>query len=285
MSNRKVVVDNWSPKPAIATSPQRTQRRSPAPRVLGLVGTVMLHALVFQSVLTGSRTHKIRPPDIQGQGAVFIKSGGVPSETLILIDVPNASMSDKPLLDDIASLGPTAKSTMVTLLSSDSLPHVDIPPESVNDDKTGDAAIDSGDPVARAAMFGRYMGQIDARIERVWRRPRTPVNPNSMPSNEPNPENLDAAAKQDFKCQVRILQEPHGHIEEVQMVACNGSVAWQQSLVAAIFAASPLPAPPNPGVFSHALTMTFSAGEFATGSSADDYELEPAPPTRMADTR
>ena len=37
------------------------------------------------------------------------------------------------------------------------------------------------------------------------------------------------------------------------------NTVWRQSLVTAIFQASPLNAPPIPSVFSRALTMTFEA--------------------------
>jgi hypothetical protein len=62
------------------------------------------------------------------------------------------------------------------------------------------------------------------------------------------------------------------------MLDCNGSVAWQQSLVTAILVASPLPAPPSPTVFSHAVTMTFAGQVYSPGSPADDYEIpRPSP--------
>jgi hypothetical protein len=33
-----------------------------------------------------------------------------------------------------------------------------------------------GDGAEQARLFGIYTGQIQAQIDRVWRRPRTPVN-------------------------------------------------------------------------------------------------------------
>jgi hypothetical protein len=233
--------------------------------------------------LLGTRAHKVRLPDIQGPGATLVKSEALPSETLILIDLPKASMSDKPLAEEFASVGAATKDILVTLLSPDSAPHVDIPAQDVSDDQDSEVAIDSGDPAARAGMFGRYAGQIDARIERAWRRPRSPINPDTNKLRDSDLRNLgDATADQSFKCQVQIIQDRRGSVQEVQMLNCNGSVVWQQSLVAAILAASPLPAPPNPNVFTHALTMTFTAAQYGRGSPADDYELEATAPVRVA---
>ena len=88
-----------------------------------------------------------------------------------------------------------------------------------------------------------------------------------------------------FTCQVRIRQSLSGHIDEVQLLACNGSQAWQHSLLTAIFGASPLPAPPDPGVFTPTLTMTFTAHAYSSDSVADDYETEPMTSNMSAQTR
>ena len=112
----------------------------------------------------------------------------------------------------------------------------------------------------RQRQFGIYTGQIIARVERAWLRPRTPV--------------LSAgAARSEFVCQVKVLQTVSGLVSEVDFLDCNGGRVWQQSLVHAIFSASPLPAPPSPTVFEDALTLTFSAAEFRAGDAEDGYIL------------
>jgi hypothetical protein len=58
------------------------------------------------------------------------------------------------------------------------------------------------------------------------------------------------------------------------MLYCNGSVTWQQSLVTAILSASPLPAPPDPAVFTHSLTMTFEGQSYVAGGPTDSYEID-----------
>jgi hypothetical protein len=47
-------------------------------------------------------------------------------------------------------------------------------------------------------------------------------------------------------------------VQEIEIAQCNGDIRWQTSLVHAIQSASPLPAPPDPKVFSHTLTFEFT---------------------------
>jgi TonB C terminal len=244
------------------------QRRSPT--IFGVIGTVLVHLVAVQSVMSGAHARKVRPPDAEGIGATMVKSDTAPSETLVLIDLPQAAISDQPLAEELTSAGQALRDMTMNVVSDDPLPHVDIPKEELSEDKDAAAAVDSGDPAVQAAMFGRYTGQIDARIERAWQRPRSPVNPS--PDSASNAHS-QASANSGFKCQVRIIQDAHGSIQEVQLLACNGSIAWQHSLIMAINASSPLPAPPNPRVFSRSLTMTFTAASYSPSSSADEYEL------------
>jgi TonB C terminal len=103
-------------------------------------------------------------------------------------------------------------------------------------------------------MYGRYLGQIEARVGRAWRRPRTPIG---APT---------------FSCRTQIKQDKRGSVLEVMLVQCNGDSRWQDSLVKAIDAASPLPAPPDPAVFTSLITMAFSAEPYSQNSTADEYE-------------
>jgi hypothetical protein len=243
------------------------------------MGTLLVHALVFQSVLLGTRAHKVRPPDAQGPGATLIKSASEPAEALILVELPSVDMKTQALSEDLASEGSAPKNLLVTMISPDALPHIDIPADKLDDNAETNASVDSGDPAGRALLFGRYSGQIQARIERAWRRPRSPINPVS----EGDHASHDGTAKSpgdssladdSFRCQVRILQDGHGAVQEVQLLSCNGTVTWQQSLVTAILSASPLPAPPDPTVFTHSLTMTFEGQTYVAGSSSDGYDID-----------
>jgi hypothetical protein len=126
--------------------------------------------------------------------------------------------------------------------------------------------VDSGDGAERARLFGIYSGQIQARVERVWRRPRTPVNDGG---DSTNPRN----SVEYFHCNVQIVQDPIGNVQEILLPNCNGSVTWQRSLVLAIQQASPLPAPPSPAVFSHTMALNFVGFAYIAGTSDDEYEI------------
>lgn len=123
------------------------------------------------------------------------------------------------------------------------------------------------------AMSGRYLGQIRARIERAWLRPRAAIG-------DPI-----------FQCQVQVDQDNVGRILAITLVECNGSTPWRVSLVRAIEAASPLPAPPNPAVFVHHVLLTFRAAPYSAGASAALYApqrpipAEDAPVERDAQSR
>lgn len=113
----------------------------------------------------------------------------------------------------------------------------------------------AGDP-ALTLLAGRYVGQIDARIQRAWLRPRAPL------------------ATGLFTCRARITQDSTGRVREVELVGCNGDAAWQTSLVQAIDSASPLPAPPDPAVFSSVVTLDFSSQPFSPDADPAGFEPE-----------
>ena len=63
----------------------------------------------------------------------------------------------------------------------------------------------STDSSSLGGMYGRYVGQIHARIDRAWQRPRTLIG---API---------------FQCQVQIDQDGSGQVGDVTLLRCNGS--------------------------------------------------------------
>ena len=121
-------------------------------------------------------------------------------------------------------------------------------------DPENSAGANQIDP-GRQILFGRYVGQITARIDRAWMRPRAPIE--------------DAAL---FTCRVRITQNRVGVVQEIELVRCNGPARWQTSLVQAIQSASPLPAPPDADVYSDRVTLDLQSATFAPGGSTEGFE-------------
>jgi hypothetical protein len=104
------------------------------------------------------------------------------------------------------------------------------------------------------ALYGRYLGQIQARIDRAWLRPRV------------------AIGAPVFRCQVQLDQDTAGRVLATTLVDCNGGSRWQLSLVHAIEASSPLPAPPDSAFFVHHVLLTFRAVAYSRAASAQLYE-------------
>lgn len=178
---------------------------------------------------------------------------------VIFIDEPDGTSKGGKLPEATASLLALSNSLLTPV------PALEIPvPAAIalsDDDTDADSVTHaSGDDPGRAVMFGRYVGQISARIERAWMRPRTPIESGR------------------FTCRARIVQDKTGVVQEVELRDCNGDARWQVSLARAIQSASPLPAPPNPSVFAKTLTLEFSSEPFIPGGDAEGFE----PQTRTA---
>jgi hypothetical protein len=124
--------------------------------------------------------------------------------------------------------------------------------------ETGSPEEDSFEPAidreTRAELYGRYLGQVQARIERAWWRPRSPID------------------SELFDCDLQVLQDTRGRVLEVTLQRCNGDLLWQMSLVRAVERASPLPAPPDPKVFTSSLRLSFTSRAYAPGTDEQGFE-------------
>jgi hypothetical protein len=267
---RKLEVTAWNGVSGSTVSERvsRPHRHRVSPRLLGLTGTVLLHVLALQSFLLGTRAIKVPMHLPQGSGSTSIVAEAESELTLVVVQTTESIDAKDSLFEQFASRGPLSEDLPITIISPDPVRALNIPKDLQSEDQDAESPVSRGDPAGRARLFGIYSGQIEARIERAWRRPRTPVNENKT--------QVRGAGEDDtFRCQVRIIQDAIGNVQEVRLPACNGSIAWQRSLVLAIQQSSPLPAPPTPTVFTNALTMTFTGYAYATGSSPDEYDIEP----------
>ena len=136
------------------------------------------------------------------------------------------------------------------------VPDIDVSAAFPDSDETDQEETSASDQPGRVLLFGRYMGQITARIERAWIRPRTEV---------------DSPL---FTCRVQIVQDHVGTVKEVTLQRCNGDLSWQLSLVHAIQTASPLPAPPDPSVYENRLVLEFRSATYSPGDNAEGFEPE-----------
>ncbi len=239
----------------------RTASRWPA-RIVGIAITVAVHLLVSAPLILGISAHKNRPQTDGGPGSVAWASKGERFESMILLDLTALSVSSHEEMPEprIDAEGIQPEKLTLQLVSLEPTPPQELPIDEADlAEESNEAA---GDPAGNAALFGRYMGQLRTRIERAWLRPRSPVE----------------GAR--FDCRARVVQDRQGNVLSVSLENCDANDVWRRSLTSAILRASPLSAPPEPWLFTEALTLTFAAEQYEPGRTLE-YEYEPVT-TRVA---
>jgi hypothetical protein len=217
----------------------------------GVVGVLLIHILLVLPFVLNLSLPSPKRPDRTGAGATAFLSTAEPDMTIVFIDEPTESPAPR-TAPPLASRGMTPPDLQLVVLSPDPLPAA--MNARTDDDAQDDAA--AAEAVDHAKLYGRYVGQMQARIERAWMRPRTEIG----------------ALR--FSCQARIQQDRHGNLISIRLDHCNGTERWQQSLVSAIRSASPLPAPPDPSVSADVLWMGFTSEPFEEGGSTQGFEPE-----------
>jgi hypothetical protein len=253
-------------------SPRHRKRRTSRalPRLVGVLATIGLHLLVSSPLLLGTAAHKARP--IEGLGSVAWASQGTQQESMILLDLSALSAvshdersTPESVPDDLGS-----QNFEIALASIEISPPPELQIEVAEEAEVSNES--AGDPAGAAALFGRYMSQVAARIERVWMRPRTPI------------------AGGRFDCRARISQDRKGRVVSVELQDCSEDSRWRESLTSAITRASPLSSPPEQWLFTESITINFSANQYEAGKSQPHlYESEEnrfvhtAPPVHSRD--
>lgn len=269
-TEQKISIADWSESQNPINAEKRPPPRFWRPGLIGLVGTLLLHSLVLQTVVLGIRAQKVRPPEVK-DGSSLNKRDAQPADALVFIELSKIAKTTDEIDESLASVRASIKDSPIPATHPDPSPlrNIDSVALSEDSDSDSESSVDNGDGAERARMFGIYSGQIQARVERVWRRPRTPVEEGSDSAKT-------AKGVEYFRCQVQIVQDSIGNVREILLPNCNGSAAWQRSLVIAIQQASPLPAPPSRTVFSHRIGLNFTGYAYAADSSDDEYETLPS---------
>lgn len=233
----------------------RLQSRPLAVSAAGAVGVLLIHALLVLPFVLNLSLPSPRRPNTTGAGAAAFVSSVEPDMTVVFIDEPApAENSAPPKPPDLASRGITPPNPQLVVLSPDPAPAAAGERTIESDDGAQDTV--SADAGEHARLYGRYLGQVQARIERAWMRPRSEIG---------TPR---------FLCRARIRQDRRGAVVEIALDHCNGTERWQQSLVSAIRTASPIPAPPDASVYADNLWLSFSSEGFDEGHSTEGFEPE-----------
>jgi hypothetical protein len=232
-------------------------------RIVAIAASLLVHWLILQPMRLGSSSTKRPTPEVSGPGASASLSDDANYMTLVMVNLPSESQFASE--GDYASAGVAESDLVIQVASTDPAPLLQ--PDQFETEEIDDAAAQTaGDPAIQSKLFGSYTSQIDARIERAWRKPRSPIAP-------PTKDTQGRIHHKDlFTCQARISQDRDGSVTEVELMQCDGSLEWQMSLVNAIQRASPLPSPPSPTVFTNVLTLSFEGRAYVPGYREDEYE-------------
>jgi hypothetical protein len=223
--------------------------------VLAAGGSILLHLAAFAPLILGGAASSRRASPLpigavenvqQDSGALsafFVNEDASGSNSVAQEDVPEEKFLRGPVLPEVLALLTQPAISIEGAVAQDE--------NASNQSAQSEAA---GDAQGRALLFGRYLGQISARISRAWVRPRA---------------SIDGGA---FGCRARISQDHRGKIQEVELQGCTADARWQLSLVHAIESASPLPAPPDPGVFTPTVTLEFESAVYSPQADPDLFE-------------
>jgi colicin import membrane protein len=91
--------------------------------------------------------------------------------------------------------------------------------------------------VQSSPLRDQYIARLQARIQNAWIRP--------------------PSAGSGLDCLVQVTQLPGGEVTGAEVTQCNGDAAMRDSIKNAVYRASPLPAPPDPALFSRTFTLHF----------------------------
>jgi TonB C terminal len=202
--------------------------------------STLLHLALLTSAILPSTREKVRPRQYEGMPTSRIQT--TDEMTLQWVNLEDRVTADSSLASRSVLPAPRLIRIAVT---------APLPELAANFAEAGPKEAHTtvaNDSDSSSLIYERFLGQIDARIDRAWMRPRTPIGANM------------------FLCHVRIQQDASGRVKEIELEQCNGTALWQRSLIEAIESASPLPAPADPAVFAPVIKMTFHA-------EASDEEL------------
>jgi hypothetical protein len=220
--------------------------------LLAALTSFLLHTLLLVAAIGGSSSHKPPSPHLEAPSSLIEERAAEDAMRWIALeDTPgsesgqsNAASSASMSEPRLVPIHPPAVNLVAARFSDE---------QGQNREDSLDAPADEG---AGGKLYGLYVGQISARIDRAWHRPRSPIG---API---------------FACGAKVVQDSLGNVLELAFENCNGDARWQTSLANAIKSASPLPAPPDPSVFRTAVHLMFRSEAYGPQSSRDLYESE-----------
>jgi hypothetical protein len=208
-NDKKMDVVDWQETPRPILPRNRVPRRFLSPTFIGVIGTLLIHALILPTAYIGSHWTKVPPREIQEAGR-FANSSADVAESLVLITLPTIANSTQQSVQDISALPALSKLKPISPVNPDPPAYFSVEVLSLGEDQASKSTVNGGDGIEQARLFGIYTGQILARINRIWRRPRTSVNEADNPKAPTTDES--------FQCQVQIVQDAKGNVQEILLL-------------------------------------------------------------------
>ena len=95
--------------------------------------------------------------------------------------------------------------------------------------------------VQQSGLMNQYVAMIQQRVIQNWNKP--------------------VSARPGIQCDVRVTQAPGGTVLSVTIDKCNGDQPVRQSIEAAVYRSSPLPAPPDSRLFQRVIVFQFKPSD------------------------
>jgi hypothetical protein len=219
--------------------------------VFAAFGSMVLHLFLLAAVVWVGGSHRHTPAPHRSTDSLGDEASDEAAMQWIALDKGQLLDAGESQRVAAAQLPEPRLTAIHSFEAGDPLP---APLEDASEQAGPEPSDSVADQGVNTKTYGLYVGQIDARIDRAWRRPRTPIG---APL---------------FVCRARINQDPSGNVVDLALEECNGDTRWRESLRSAIRSSSPLPAPPDPAVYRRTVYLTFRSDAYGTNSPADLYE-------------
>jgi hypothetical protein len=178
MATERMEVTDWRDSPPPIIPPANARSRFLSPTLVGVLGTLLLHAMFIQTVVLGGHGLKPKRPEIPESSSTLSKSADTETE-LVVLSLPATTSSNQVIqesaLSMLSDLSKVKIKAPIDVVPPESL---DLETLALSEDLPSNQGAGAAAGTEQARLFGIYTGQIQARIDRVWRRPRTPVNEN-----------------------------------------------------------------------------------------------------------
>jgi hypothetical protein len=141
--------------------------------ICGAVVSVLIHVVLLGSITLGAPARKVPKP--QTESAAFVSRQEHEGEVVTTLLILNDSSITPPDQDDDFTTYATAAADQALpaamLMSSDAIRNPQLNLEEAKDGEDESAKAVIADTAGLSELFGRYMGQVKARIERAWTYP------------------------------------------------------------------------------------------------------------------